>query len=130
MAENVYFPHAVDMRNDLRIKSLGRKYGYWQGYGMWCALLEMSYQRNSPTLDLSDEDTFAEFCEQLRSDPETVEKFIDSCVGLGLIEGSSWTNFRHISSHGVIEQMAYVSGKSKAGKKGADKRWNKEDSEN
>jgi hypothetical protein len=38
--ENVeYFPHDVDMRNDLKIKSLRNEFGL-EGYAIWCMVLE------------------------------------------------------------------------------------------
>jgi hypothetical protein len=79
-----YFPHDVDMRNDLKVKSLRLKFGN-QGYAYWCMTLEhlgdcdyFEYEWNELNIELLSTD-FGITSDEL-------SKFIEYCIKLELLQ--------------------------------------------
>jgi hypothetical protein len=79
-----YFPHDVDMRNDLKIKALRTKFGF-KGYACWCMMLEhlgnsnyFEYEWNELNIELLSTDF-------LISSEELIE-FVEYCIKLELLQ--------------------------------------------
>jgi hypothetical protein len=79
-----YFPHDVDMRNDLKIKALRTKFGF-KGYACWCMMLEhlgnsnyFEYEWNELNIELLSTDF-------LLSSEELIE-FVEYCIKLELLQ--------------------------------------------
>jgi hypothetical protein len=79
-----YFPHDVDMRNDLKVKALRTKFGH-KGYACWCMTLEhlgncnyFEYEWNELNIELLSTDF-------LLSTEELIE-FVEYCIKLELLQ--------------------------------------------
>lgn len=79
-----YFPHDVDMRNDLKVKALRSKFGH-KGYACWCMLLEhlgdcnyFEYEWNELNIELLSTD--------LGITSEELTEFVEYCIKLELLQ--------------------------------------------
>lgn len=123
-----YFSHDADMRNDIKIKALRRRFSH-MGYAVWNYLLETLTHENEFELDFCDMSV-----ELLAADFEvTVEQLqaiVEYCLSLGLFQmtDNGCLYSRTLKQRfETIEQLRDK--RSKAGKSGMESRWNK-DSDN
>lgn len=122
-----FFSHDVDMRNDLKIRGLRRKFQN-DGYAVWNYLLEVLTDTEDLCLDI------AAMGELLSVDfdvtPERLQEIVDYCVTVGLLqrEGNIIYSARHRERiTGVIEKARELSEhRSAAGKIGMQRRWGKQ----
>ena len=120
-----YFSHDSDMRNDLKIKAIRRKFGH-VGYAVWCFLLEV----------LTDEDNFEIEYNELNKEllaadfditVEQLELIIDYCCLLEILQISDDGKlYSEAHKKRFSKLIAERDKKSKAGKLGMGKRWNNE----
>ena len=122
-----YFSHDTDMRNDIKVKALRRKFAN-TGYAVWCFLLET----------LTDKDDFEiEYTpvsiELMAADfdvaPDELQEIIQYCVKVNLlqIEDDRLFSTRHKERiTAIIDKKAY---KSEIAKKAIETRWNKRQKE-
>lgn len=79
-----YFSHDADMRNDIKVKALRRKYSH-TGYAVWCFMLEVLTDKDDFTIDFGELDQ-----ELLAADfdvpVEELREIIDYCVKIGLFQ--------------------------------------------
>lgn len=117
----MYFSHDADMRNDIKVKALRRKFAH-KGYAVWCFILETLTDR---------EDFEAEFDEVsqelLASDfditVEELQDIVNYCCKINLLQLSdnrlySEAHKRRFEDINIIREK-----RSRAGKMGAEKRW-------
>lgn len=116
-----YFTHDADMRNDIKVKALRRRFGH-KGYAVWCFILET----------LTDSDNFeAEYDtvskELLAADfdlsVEELTEMVNYCIRLGLLQVSG----NHLFSDAHKRRFAQINERkqafSEAGKRGMKTRW-------
>ena len=81
-----YFSHDADMRNDVKVKALRRRFSH-KGYAVWCFILEALTDSDFFELSLSDVNR-----ELLAADfdvsTEELQEIIDYCVKIGLLQES------------------------------------------
>lgn len=81
-----YFTHDADMRNDVKVKALRRKFSH-TGYAVWCYLLESLTDTDFFELDFADIDA-----ELLAADydvsPEELTAIVDYCCRINLLQRS------------------------------------------
>lgn len=81
-----YFTHDADMRNDVKVKALRRKYGH-TGYAVWCFLLESFTDTDFFEIDFTDIDA-----ELLAADydvsPEQLTEIVEYCCRINLVQRS------------------------------------------
>lgn len=79
-----YFTHDADMRNDVKVKALRRKYGH-TGYAVWCFLLESFTDTDFFEIDFTDIDA-----ELLAADyevsPEQLTEIVEYCCRINLLQ--------------------------------------------
>lgn len=116
-----FFSHDVDMRNDLKIKALRRKYSH-KGYAVWCYLLEALSNTSDFKIEFSELNI-----ELLSADfdvpSDELKDIIGYCIKIGLLIEDCDVFF----SEKLIERFSSLiekrSQKSLAGKKGMENRW-------
>lgn len=81
-----YFTHDADMRNDVKVKALRRKFSH-TGYAVWCYLLESLTDTDFFELDFADIDA-----ELLAADydvsPEELTEIVEYCCRINLLQRS------------------------------------------
>lgn len=117
-----FFSHDVDMRNDLKIRGLRRKFQN-DGYAVWCYLLEVLTDTEDLCIDIvaTGELLSADFDVTF----ERLQEIVDYCVTVGLLQRDGNTIFstRHRERiTGVIEKAR---AKSERGRKAVMARWGK-----
>lgn len=118
-----YFSHDCDMRNDIKVKALRRKFGN-EGYAIWCFTLEVltdSENFFADYSDLSKELMAADFDISL----DRMQEIIDFCLRVNLLQLTE-DNRLYSQAHqkrlqGVIELREK---RARAGKAGMASRWN------
>lgn len=79
-----YFTHDADMRNDVKVKALRRKFGH-TGYAVWCYLLESLTDTDFFEIDYTDIDN-----ELLAADyevsPEQLTDIVEYCCRINLLQ--------------------------------------------
>lgn len=79
-----YFTHDADMRNDVKVKALRRRFSH-TGYAVWCYLLESLTDTDFFEIDFTDIDT-----ELLAADydvtPQELTDIVDYCVRINLLQ--------------------------------------------
>ena len=119
-----YFSHDVDMRNDLKIRGLRRKFGN-DGYAVWCYLLEVLTDTEELCIN------FKDMADLLSADfdieREELVSIVAYCKQVGLLqsEGDVIYSTRHRERiQGTFEKRKKISeARSEAGKKGMANRW-------
>lgn len=118
-----YFTHDADMRNDVKVKALRRKYGH-TGYAVWCFLLESFTDTDFFEIDFTDIDA-----ELLAADydvsPEQLTEIVEYCCRINLVQRSDDGTRLFSEAHkrrfaDLLERRAKL---SEAGKRGMAKRW-------
>lgn len=121
-----YFSHDVDMRNDLKIRGLRRKFGN-DGYAVWCYLLEVL--TDTADLRINFEDMADLLAADFDVEPETLRMVVGYCKQVGLLQSDGKFIFsaRHQERiTGTITKARELSeARSAAGKRGMQKRWGK-----
>lgn len=126
-----YFSHDVDMRNDLKIRGLRRKFGN-DGYAVWCYLLEVLTDTEELCVN------FKEMADLLSADFDVEREVLTAIVGyckqVGLLqsEGDVIFSARHRERiTDVLDKARELSERrSQAGKRGMQKRWGKGNPDN
>ncbi|MCM1034959.1 MAG: DUF4373 domain-containing protein [Prevotella sp.] len=81
-----YFTHDADMRNDVKVKALRRKYGH-TGYAVWCFLLESLTDTDFFEIDFTEVNV-----ELLSADydvsPEQLTEIVEYCYRINLLQRS------------------------------------------
>lgn len=121
----IYFSHDIDMRNDLKIRGLRRKYGN-DGYAVWNYLLEILTDADDWTITFNENN-----CELFAADfdvtPDRLNEIVAYCVAIGLFqqEGDTLYSVRHQERlRYLLDKRQTLSGKrSLAGRKGNAVRW-------
>jgi len=111
-----YFPHNENARNDQKIVQLRFRHGA-EGYGIYWMLIETMYEDSTGYINRGAIGGLSfGYCVPL----ETLQKIIDWCVEIGLIEICEHGNY---FSRRVIEWKQYRQNCAEFGKQGAEARW-------
>lgn len=120
-----YFSHDIDMRNDIKIRGLRRKFGN-DGYAVWNYLLEVLTDTDDWTITFN-EDNCELFASDFDVDVDRLKDIVEYCVSIGLFqrEGDTLYSVRH------QERLEYILNRRKslsekrslAGRKGNAVRW-------
>lgn len=126
-----FFSHDVDMRNDLKIRGLRRQFGN-EGYAVWCYLLEILTDSEDLCVDI---DAMGDLlAADFDIERELLYAIIGYCTSVGLFikDGSILYSKRHQERiKGVVDKARELSERrSEAGKRGMQKRWGKNRSNN
>lgn len=118
-----YFYHDADMRNDIKIKALRRKFGA-EGYAVWNFILETLTANEDfkmPFSPLEQELLAADF----EISPERLSEIVDYCCRLELLQHSEdeATVFSRAHRKRLQSVLDIKEKRSKAGKIGMQKRW-------
>ncbi len=122
-----YFYHDADMRNDIKIKALRRKFGA-EGYAVWNFILETLTANEDfkmPFSPLEQELLAADF----DISPERLTEIVEYCFRLDLLQRSEDGMTVFSRAHRArLQSVLDIKGKrSKAGKIGMQKRWGNHD---
>lgn len=120
MKADRFFSVPYDNRNDVKMRRLRKRLGGYAGYGRWVALLGILYDENG-LLDMNDVEMREIVAEELEL--EDVDEFFTILADIGLISKELYNGLSHVVNNGVTEQLEYRAMKSRAGKKGNEKRW-------
>ncbi len=118
-----YFSHDRDMRNNLKIRAIRRKFGN-MGYAVWNYLLECltaSDRFSLPWDDTTRELLAIDFDVTL----EELENVVGYCVSLGMLSVENGELFSHNHQERLQSVIDKRSMRSEAGKKGMAARWSK-----
>lgn len=117
-----YFSHDVDMRNDLKIRGLRRKFGN-DGYAVWCYLLEVL----TDTAELSI--NFADMADLLSADfdieREKLASIVQYCQQVGLLQSEGDVIFSVRHRERICGVLDNARAKSERGRKAVMARWDK-----
>jgi len=121
-----FFSHDADMRNDLKIRGLRRKFKN-DGYAVWCYLLEVLTDTEELCIDIEAMNDL--LAADFDIEPDRLREIIGYCVKVGLFkrEGGILYSERHRERiMGVLGKARQLSERrSEAGKRGMAKRWGK-----
>lgn len=121
-----FFSHDVDMRNDLKIRGLRRKFGN-DGYAVWCYLLEVLTDTEDLCINID------EMAELLSADfditPELLHEIVEYCVKVGLFKREGKIIFSQRHRERIMGVIDNAREKSERGRKAVMARWNKEASD-
>ncbi len=82
-----YYPHDVDMSEDLKIRKLEAKFGL-TGYAIYNKILEQQY-KYAGKFNLKCEDNISLYCKEWKVTRLKLFKIIEGCISLGLFEDES-----------------------------------------
>lgn len=109
-----WFPHDYNARNDLSMLKLRKEQGA-EGYGLWWMLIETIASQGK-----IDKDAIGAIAMSLSMDAEKLQKFINYCLSEELLyEENGALKNKEMDAHRQHREEC-----QKAGKRGADKRWN------
>lgn len=115
MAQN-WFKHDYSARNDEKILELRAEYG-WKGYGLFFALIESMCETETGCIDI---DRIGGLCVALGVPKDELLGFIEYCLEVELFYED---DDGLIKNKRVIEHLDHMNTLKEAGKKGANKRW-------
>lgn len=117
-----FFSHDVDMRNDLKIRGLRRKFQN-DGYAVWCYLLEVLTDTGELCLDIEAMNDL--LAADFDITPDRLRDIVAYCVEVGLFqrEGNILYSVRHRERITGVVEKARV--KSEQGRKAVMARWGK-----
>lgn len=122
-----YFSHDVDMRNDLKIRGLRRKFGN-DGYAVWCYLLEVLTDTEELCVN------FKEMADLLSADFDVEREVLTAIVGyckqVGLLQSEGDVIFSARHRERIDEVLDNAREKSERGRKAVMARWNKTSASN
>lgn len=119
-----FFSHDADMRNDIKVKALRKKYGH-TGYAVWCFILETLTASEDFEIDYN-ELTQELLANDFDTDLDTLTGIVDfSCKVklLQVIDGRLFSEAHKRRFQAIDEQRQR---RSEAGRKNIAKRWNKQ----
>ena len=124
MKADRFFSVHYDMRHNPKIELLKDMGGGIVELGRWLALMSILYDVGG-LYDISTQAKRKYLIRELElKDEDDLKTFLDNCSECGLLSGEL-LQFGHVVSPGISEQIEYYKTKAEAGKKGAEKRWNK-----
>ena len=95
-----WFSHDADMRNNLKVKALRRRFGH-EGYAVWCYLLEAL--TNADYFELKYDDLQKELlAADFNTTPEILDEIVSTCIKLGMLN----IDDDRLYSEGMKERMA------------------------
>ena len=116
-----YFSHDADMRNDIKVKALRRKFGL-KGYAVWCFILETLTDREDFEIDYTPveiELMAADFDVEV----EELKEIVEYCVKVNLLQLEDNRLFSYRHKERFEKTISERQKKSEAGKLGMLKRW-------
>ena len=131
-----FFSHDADMRNDIKIKALRRKFGN-DGYAVWNYLLETLTDNEEWEITFN-KDTAELYAADFDVTPDRLTEIIEYAIHIGLLQRNEAVIFsiRHQERLQEVadrrerkerEREGISKVRSEAGKLGAQKRWGKSD---
>lgn len=123
-----YFSHDADMRNDIKVRALRRKFGN-TGYAVWCFILETLTDKDDLEIEYTPVDI-----ELLAADfdvtAEELQEIIQYCVKVNLLQLVDERLFSARHKERFTEMLSAREKKSLAGKLGMQKRWGDKKNDN
>ena len=120
-----YFTHDADMRNDVKIKALRRKFSH-TGYAVWNYLLETL--TDNDYFDITwDEINIELLAADYDVSVEELTEIVEYCVKIGLLQLENDVLKSDAHQNRFNELLDNRVKKSEAGKKGMAKRWGQND---
>lgn len=99
-----WFSHDADMRNNLKVKALRRRFGH-EGYAVWCYLLEAL--TNADYFELKYDDLQKELlAADFNTTPEILDEIVSTCIKLGMLN----IDDDRLYSEGMRERMNVLMG--------------------
>ncbi len=123
MKYNYYFSHDSNFRNEERILMLRSKYG-WKGYGLYWAFIELMFETGIAYLTHS---KIAGMASGLNIKENFAKEFISYCIKEKLFESDDILFWSEDLKEKINLMEKVRNQKSLAGKKGMEKRWEKDD---
>lgn len=124
MRADRFFSVHYDMRHNPKIELLKDMGDGIAELGRWVALMSILYDVGG-LYDISTQPKRKYLMRELElANEEDLHGFLGNCAECGLLS-EDLLQFGHVVSPGISEQIEYYNTKSEAGKKGAEKRWNK-----
>ena len=124
MKADRFYSVPYEGRNRADVQALRMACGGLVAYARWHVLLELLYSSEG-VVDNSNELIHSLLLKELECDEKTFQKFVETCVDLGMLEAKSWARNKLVS-HGVIEQLQYQKARSDAGKRSGEARRKKQ----
>lgn len=122
----VYFTHSVRMRKNLQIQVLRAKFG-WGGFGIWCAILEILGENNFEIhWDSENVEMFEIMQVDLSIEEELLRGIIDFCLARKLFVVEDGILYSPAQKRFMQPFLEMREKRGEAGKKAAEKRWEKE----
>lgn len=122
-----YFSHDADMRNDIKIKALRRKFGA-TGYAVWCFILETLTDKEDFEIEyttIEQELMAADFDITV----EELQEIVDYCVKVNLLQQEDERLFSNRHKERLFDVIEKKERKRAIAKKAIASRWNKSDKE-
>lgn len=118
-----YFPHDTNARNDERILFLRYKYGL-SAYAIYFLIVEIMHEQSDGKLSYRLLDGL---CQQINVDKTLLHDFYNDCIECGLFktDGEKYWSERVLRNKTHFEKVK--NDKSKAGSKGMESRWGKQE---
>ena len=116
-----YFSHDADMRNDVKVKALRRRFSH-KGYAVWCFILETLTNEEFFEVkynEIGKELLAADFDIQVKE----LDDIVDYCIKVNLLQMEEDRLFSNRHKERFNEMMTNRQKKSIAGKLGMKKRW-------
>lgn len=125
-----YFSHDADMRNDVKVKALRRRFSH-KGYAVWCFILETLTNEDFFEVDytpLNRELLAADFDVTV----DELQQIVDYCCTLNLLQVNCETErlFSEAHQRRFDDMLARREKRSEAGRKGMASRWGKKPDNN
>jgi hypothetical protein len=95
-----YYPHDVDMSEDLKIRKLEAKFGL-TGYAVYNKILEQQY-KYAGKFDLKSEDDIILYCKEWKVKRPRLLQILEYCISLGLFENE---NLLSVSINKRLEEI-------------------------
>ena len=122
-----YFTHDTDMRNDIKVRGLRKRFGN-DGYAVWCYLLEILTNETNLCIDI--ETNAPLLAEDFDVSEEKFRNIIEYCVQVGLLQRDG--DYIYSSNHQerLEEYIKKSEDISKKRSEAAKKRWENNTNEN
>lgn len=132
MSKAKYFAHDADMRNDIKIKALRRKYGH-KGYAVWCFVLETLTDSDGFEVDYN-EITQSLLAADFDLTTDELAQIVEYSTQIGLLTVDDGRLYCKTLNRRFDEinqkQEAISAARSIAGKKGMQARWGSRNADN
>jgi len=120
-----YFSHDIDMRNDLKIRGLRKKFGN-NGYAVWCYLLEVL--TDTPNFSVTKED-FPLLAADFDVSEEEFKGIIEYCLSIKLLQQDGDEIFSTTHRERLFSTIANIRKKSQDAKRAINARWGQKEKE-